>query len=363
MVQTPPPPSSPSSPSPPPLPQPHSPELHQILSKAFLLPSSSSSSSSNSTPPTITSITDLTTCPQTYNTSYKLTLSSNTSYVLKISPPPETRVLRYECGILEAEADLLPLLQQQATAAGPGPQVPRVLSYDDTRSIIDSPYILLSWLPGVSLRTARPSMSPEAIARVEKSIGAYLRSLSNISPPAAAAAGFGRATRTAKRYTHWRDAFTALVEAVLSDGEEMLVLLPYQEIRQQVRRWTPALDEVRCPGLAVLDFDDGGVLLRDGEEGEGGMEVVGVVDFERAGWYDPLLCAACLRPSEAFMEGYGKEALEGAGAKVRRLLYSCYYACVKVVGAYYHETGECNEMEERKNLIRSLNELVNLAAE
>ncbi|PWW72142.1 hypothetical protein C7212DRAFT_230588, partial [Tuber magnatum] len=113
----------------------------------------------------------------------------------------------------------------------------------------------------------------------------------------------------------WRDAFAALVEAVLTDGEEVLVLLPYQEIRRQVLFWSSALDEVIRPALAVLDFDDGAVLL-----GAGDSEIVGVVDFERAGWYDPLLCAACLTPSPAFVEGYGAEALDAGGAKVRRLL-------------------------------------------
>ena len=78
-------------------------ELHQILTKAF------------DSSPTITSITDLSTSqtPQTFNASYKITLSTNTSYILKISPPPETRVLRHESNILESEADILRLLQQQ----------------------------------------------------------------------------------------------------------------------------------------------------------------------------------------------------------------------------------------------------------
>ena len=40
--------------------------------------------------------------------------------------------------------------------------------------------------------------------------------------------------------------------------------------------------------------------------------------------------------------------------------YSCYYACVKVVATYYHKAGDCDEMEERKNLMSSVNELVNL---
>lgn len=168
-------------------------------------------------------------------------------------------------------------------------------------------------------------MSSEQIKNVERGMGRYLRSLADISPrdgdqgeekeEEAGNGGFGRATRSAKRYPLWRDAFTALVEAVLCDGEEMLVLLPYQEIRLQVRRWSFVLDEVVKPALAILDFDDGAVLLQSGS-----LEIAGVVDFERAGWYDPLLCAACLRPSRAFVEGYGAEALDAKGAKVRRLL-------------------------------------------
>ncbi|KAG0126934.1 hypothetical protein HOY82DRAFT_93775 [Tuber indicum] len=334
-------------------------ELQQILAKALLHPSSSPS-----TTPTITGITDLSTSQttQTYNASYKITLSTNTSCVLKISPSPETRVLRYERSILESEADILRLLALLGERKGgelANVTIPEVLSYDDTGNIIDSPYILLSYIPGTRFASERGRMSSEQVERVERGMGRYLRSLADAtSRPDGTGGGFGRATRSAKRYPLWRDAFTALVEAVLSDGEEMLVLLPYQEIRLQVRLWSSALDEVVGPSLAVLDFDDGAVLLAPGS-----LEMVGAVDFERAGWYDPLLCAACLRPSRAFVEGYGAEALEAGGAKARRLLYSCYYACVKVVSAYCRGTGDCDEMEERKNLMSSLNELGNLAGQ
>lgn len=43
--------------------------------------------------------------------------------------------------------------------------------------------------------------------------------------------------------------------------------------------------------------------------------------------------------------------------------YSCYYSSIKIVGTYYHQDESGNEMEERKDLIRSLNALVSWKAE
>lgn len=107
----------------------------------------------------------------------------------------------------------------------------------------------------------------------------------------------------------------ALTEAVLRDGEDMLVILPYEQLRQQFRQWAYTLDEVVQPRLSVLDFGDGSVLV-DPET----RTVTGLIGFERSGWFDPLLSVAFQRPSSAFIEGYGKDVLDTANKKCRSLL-------------------------------------------
>lgn len=243
-----------------------------------------------------------------YNSSHLITLRDSSRFVLKISPPPDMRVLRCERDVCEAEADVLRMLR----SAHPRLPVPDVVCYDDTRTLVDSPYILLTYVPGATLRSLRAQLPPEAADAVEREAASHVRALAAVS---SGTAGFGRATRAARRFATWPEAFEALLEAVLSDAENMLVSLPYLELRRQLRRCAPALKEVVVPALAVLDLDDGSVLV----DPRGGR-VAALIDFERAGWYDPLLCAALLEPSEAFAEGYGREALDAGSARVRRIL-------------------------------------------
>ncbi|RPB15279.1 kinase-like protein [Morchella conica CCBAS932] len=313
-------------------------EAQKIIDTAF---------PSNSQP--IISITEL--LDGAYNTSYLIELQGGSKYVLKIAPPPDVRVLRYENYILEAEASALQLIREKSSVP-----VPELVIYDDTCEILDSPYILMTYLPGVTLDKLRPTLSKSESDAIDHSVGQHMHQLGHA--PAADRKCFGRGVDKAKLYTSWRECFLALTEAILRDGEDMLVLLPYEQLRQQFRKWAYTLDEVVQPQLAVLDFGDGSVLVDPQTK-----KVTGIIDFERAGWFDPLLSAAFRGPSAAFVEGYGKDVLDTRNKRCRLLMYSCYYSTIKIVETYYHQAEDSNEMEERKNLIKCLNSLVNWTAE
>lgn len=242
-----------------------------------------------------------------YNPSYLILLQDNSRYVLKVAPPPDVRVLHYESFILEAEASTLRLIQERTTVP-----VPELIVYDENCDILDSPYLLMTYLPGVTLDKLRPSLSSSDLDAIDHTVGHYLRQVGNVASDRQC---FGRGPSRAKMYVSWRECFMALTEAVLRDGEDMLVILPYEQLRQQFRQWAYTLDEVVQPRLSVLDFGDGSVLV-DPET----RTVTGLIGFERSGWFDPLLSVAFQRPSSAFIEGYGKDVLDTANKKCRSLL-------------------------------------------
>lgn len=242
-----------------------------------------------------------------YNSSYLIVLQDNSRYVLKIAPPPDVRVLRYESLILEAEASTLRLVRERTTVP-----VPELIVYDDTCDILDSPYLLMTYLPGTTLDKLRLSLSSSDSNAIDHAVGCYLRQVGDV---ASDRRHFGRAPSRSKMYLSWRECFLALTEAVLRDGEDMLVLLPYEQLRQQFRRWAYTLDEVVQPKLSVLDFWDGSVLVDPKTKA-----VTGLIDFERSGWFDPLLSVVFQRPSTAFMEGYGKDVLDTKNKKCRSLM-------------------------------------------
>lgn len=253
----------------------------------------------------ITSIEEL--LDGTYNSSYLVVLQDGSKYVLKIAPPPDIRVLRYENSILEAEASTLRLIRNLASVPVPEPIV-----YDDTCEILESPYILMTYLPGVTLDKLRPSLSASDSDAIDHSVGRYLRQIGDASSDRQY---FGRGPSKAKVYASWRECFLALTEAILRDGEDMLVLLPYEQLRQQFRRWAYTLDEVMKPRLSVLDFGDSSVLVDPQTKA-----VTGLIDFERSGWFDPLLSVAFRGPSPAFLEGYGIDVLDTKNKRCRSLL-------------------------------------------
>ena len=74
----------------------------------------------------------------------------------------------------------------------------------------------------------------------------------------------------------------AMLESVLMDGEDVMVSLPYLQIREQVSRMKNALDSVEEARLVVLGFGQAENVLIDRRTNE----VTGLLDFGRAIWGD-----------------------------------------------------------------------------
>ena len=67
------------------------------------------------------------------------------------------------------------------------------------------------------------------------------------------------------------------------------------------------------------------------------LEVVGIIDFERALWGDPLMEAQFLAKigDAAFLDAYGIPMFPTPGAVSRRLLYDLYLFVIMVVEVAY----------------------------
>lgn len=72
------------------------------------------------------------------------------------------------------------------------------------------------------------------------------------------------------------------MESVLRDGEDMLISLPYSQIRDHVVKAERALDEVEDARLVVPALRNPSNVLIDGRT----KEVTGLLDFGTAIWGD-----------------------------------------------------------------------------
>jgi aminoglycoside phosphotransferase (APT) family kinase protein len=282
-----------------------------------------------------------------YNAAYRIKLAGGRQMVLKIAPPDEVRVLRYEKDIMRAEVEVLRLLKAQTEVP-----VPEVYAYDTSRSLVDNDYYLMAFVPGVSLHKLRREMQPEDQRAIDLRTGDYLRQINAITHER-----FGYFAQTETQADTWRAAFDGMVADVLQDGLDIGVALPvpYDEIHDRLRPFYPTLDEVRQPALVHWDLWDGNIFI-DPET----RTITGFLDCERALWGDPLMevnfGAFGLNP--ALLEGYGVDLLAAPNAQVRRRLYNVYLWLIMVIECTYrkYETKD-QENWARKKLAEELGQL------
>lgn len=259
-----------------------------------------------------------------FNAAYRLRLADGRAIILKIAPPSDADVLQYEKQIMATEVAAMRLVRQN-----PAIPVPEIFFFDRARDLCDSDYFFMEQIAADNLEHVSAELDPERRAAVERHIGAIIREINGFT-----GSYFGYDGNPDLRASTWRAAFTAIVESVLEDGIRKNVVCDYsyEQIRAAVLKHAPALDDVTTPRLVHWDAWNPNFFVKDDR-------VVGIIDFERALWADPLM-EAQFRPL-AFgpgvtdsMRGYGKTAFT-AEEQRRCWLYSLHLALVMHIECAY----------------------------
>ncbi|KIW00871.1 uncharacterized protein PV09_07627 [Verruconis gallopava] len=270
----------------------------------------------------------------------------NTTFLLKCSPARDTRLLRHEYKSLETEARVLDLISSKTHVP-----VPRRLTLDSSSSnTIRTAYLLRSYITGSTLSDILPFLSASERADIDRSVGAYFHSLTEIQ-----LRSFGS---TSKVYENqgsdtWSQAFRMMLESALRDAEDLLISLPYDTIRYWAAAHKGVLDEVAEPRMVPMDAGKPSKIVLD----ERRKHVVGLLGFSNVVWGDPLLAGVFASASEAFWEGYGGQPTDNRGYRIRRLLYYVYRSVVSVATQYYRPSTEEEDFEARRTLTWALGQL------
>jgi hypothetical protein len=248
--------------------------------------------------------------PASPHKGYIITTADSKYYVLKTSPSRSTRLLRYETASPAGEAHILELLSRLIVVV----PAPTALSSSNASSnAVSGPYLLRSYVTGVSLSSISHSLTPVDRANYDSSIGAYFRHVITIRKDA-----FGTSERVLRGngYPTWREAFHTLFEAVLRDAEDLVLTLPYESIRYYVGAHLHILDAIREPRLVPLRAGTPETVLVDQLR----KAVVGVVSWGDVLWGDPALGEVFGSGSEAFWSGFGGRKIldHGDGGDDRR---------------------------------------------
>ena len=200
-------------------------------------------------------------------------LSNGARLISKTSPPPETCLLRTESTYLDNEAIVLELL------VNTGLPVPRLIYFDRRTG---RQLLLTAFLPGTKYAQIRPNITKAERANVENQIGAIQSQLGQLTSDAYGPVGWVKA---GQGFGTWREAFTSMFESILMDGEDMLVHVPYFQIREAISRWESYLEDVTKPRLVVRGLSKPENVLIDRKT----KRVTGLLDFGQALWADAAM--------------------------------------------------------------------------
>ncbi|KAI7362092.1 hypothetical protein KC354_g7559 [Hortaea werneckii] len=276
---------------------------------------------------------------------YRLTTSKGFFYILRARPSHNVRLLRREESRLEEEAGVLQLLGRASDLIST-----RLIEYHNTNSTIGSYYLISGPFSGSVFADVEPSLSSPALASIDKSLGQYVKRLSAIAGPA-----FGptRQTQGCTGSSSWARTFATMFEAVLRDGEDALINLPYDGMRDLVRKHRPALDKITQPRLVILELSADENVVVDAKN----HRVTGLLDFSTAFWGDPYMSDCFYKPTASFAEGFGKLPNGDAEERVRQYLYVLYHSLLAVVKHCYRPSEDGDELEARRDLTTAMRAL------
>ncbi|RPA82250.1 hypothetical protein BJ508DRAFT_414283 [Ascobolus immersus RN42] len=288
----------------------------------------------------LTSSTELST-PLHLNTVYHLKTTAG-SFTLKLPPSPSARILRYERHLFPAEHMVTSFLSSQGIL--PAHPSNGTYIYDPSHELINTSFILKPYLEGQALSTP----TKEALA--------WLKKLNSLTSPTGGYGFFQDAT-----HSTYQSFFLSLFESVLLDGEELLVLLPYEQIRGELAQWKWCLEvehQTEKEGCFVV-FD----LALDEILVDGDGKVKGLAGGWERGCWGTWELQNALRGEALSKEYFGENWTGDLGhvGRARLLLHDLLAATCRIVTLFYRQAAMSDEeMSHRKKLVGILQQLSEL---
>ncbi|MCY1073025.1 phosphotransferase family protein [Archangium lansingense] len=266
-----------------------------------------------------------------FNAAYALELEDGASVVLKVAPPPELPLLTYERDLMRTEVEFYEHAAKEKVCP-----VPRVLAHDFSRTRIGRDFFFMERLRGTPLTRAKNQLTTGERARIQTELGELVGRLRTIR-----GRFFGYLQPdTGLQAGTWREAFLAMVAALLQDAERFAVKLPMpaRDVLALFQSGAKVLERVEEPTLTHFDLWEGNVFVH---RVEGAARIEAFIDGERAFWGDPLAelaSTALFRDPEQetdFLRGYqaatGSPLVFTEEVRHRLNLYRAYLYLIMVL--------------------------------
>lgn len=254
-----------------------------------------------------------------FNTAYLVSINGRKT-VLKVSPPGDVGVMRYEKNLMSNEVAVLRAMKGTGKIPVPG-----VLYYGTDRDIIGNEYFFMEFVQGLPMNNIQEKLTEAQKQRISRQLGIIAKEISDIPSQY-----FGDISDSEKQFPTWKEAFHFMIAELLEDARDKAVELPmsFGEITEAINKYGDTLEQVEKAVLVHKDLWMGNIFV-DGE----GAEIKGIVDCERAVYGDMLLEPVCgfLLEDSCFMTNfYGKSELT-ADENIRTILYRIYLFLIMII--------------------------------
>jgi len=284
-----------------------------------------------------------------FNTSYLLTLQDNRKIVLKISPPKDVRVMKYEKDILANEVYVLNRISKDLDIP-----VPKVLHYDTDKDIIETDYFFMDFVQGYALNDIYDELTENQRSSVSSELGIYAKKVTDIKSDY-----FGDILKKDKQFKTWSEAFLSMIKELLDDARDNRVKLIYDyiDIYSMIEEHSEALDMVKEPALIHKDLWKGNIFVNPQT-----AKIEGIIDYERAIYGDVLLEPVCgfLLHNYAFMNSFFGRAYLEDDEKIRAIIYRIYLFIIMITECSFRQyPWEDSDKWAREQLGEAFEELMN----
>lgn len=204
------------------------------------------------------------------STVLEIALADAAACILKIYPASLQWKMAKETYVLRLLQDLDPV-------------VPKILLADDTRSVIDLNYVLMTRLDGTMLGRREATLSEAELFAIYAEMGAALRRINDVTLDSFGYIGpNGVWTAHPSNHVYMSAQFDRkLTEFCTRGGDRALAA----HLRDGVAARQHLFEAATTPRLCHYDFHAGNVLVTS----QGAPHLTGIVDFENATSGDPLM--------------------------------------------------------------------------
>lgn len=245
-------------------------------------------------------------------------------FVIKIAPAPEVKIMRHEKNILNTEANMLKLLEEKTTV-----RAPRLLAYDESCTLCNSPYMIMTFMEGTSLATMNPRPEEQSIGQMRRDIGRFCLEMSKLK-----AKQFGIPAMPETYREENCDFVLLLFQMLLQDAKEKGIEIPAvtgEELLSMIESQRQILNEAKEPCYVHTDTWDGNLMVKDNT-------LVGLVDFAAILYGDPLMNHDfhdfSEEPRKEFLEGFEKTSFT-KHEKIRICIYKLWQQLGMIVERGY----------------------------